>query len=182
MDISKARAIWLTRDIIAVPFGDNRVHASTQFELVASPSAGLQLDGGGGVTVSTEGWSGGGQGNVKYIRLEPPGECLPGDPSGCTPGEVDGGWAREDARSAGDKYPHVRAAGYTCLRLPPDEDVNDLLKCQLVVTARRDGTLQDVTSVQTHGAVDDLFGRGRGKGEGEGGGGGGGGVVTCRTH
>jgi hypothetical protein len=133
VDLTKARAVWLAKDIIAVPFGDNRVHATTQFELVASPTAGLQLDAQGGVTsCNGNGW-GGDDGPVRYIRLEPPGECAVGDPSGCTPGEFDGGWSRDDARAAGDKYPHIRAAGYTCLRVPAEcvDDIPALLKVGL---------------------------------------------------
>ena len=142
VDLKRARAIWVARDIIAVPFGDNRIHATTEFELVASASAGLQLNEHGRVV--NDG------GDIRYLTLVNAG------------GDGHGGWSEPDARAAGEKYPHVVREGHTCLRLPPDLDAADvasLLKCQLVVTARRDGVLQDATSVQTHGAIDDLFGR-----------------------
>jgi hypothetical protein len=108
---------------------------------VASTSAGLGIDQHGGVTSCSD-W-----GDVAYLRLEAP---SPDDSPG---------WSSPSAAAAGDKYPHLRAAGYTCLRVPEHADVRQLLKCQLAVTARRDGVLQDATSVQPHGAVDDLFGR-----------------------
>jgi hypothetical protein len=78
------------------------------------------------------------------------------------------GWASPDAGEAGDRYPHVRAAGYTLARVPEafvrEGYVPWLAKCQLAVQAKdvhadgSHGRLRDATSVQNHGAVDDVFG------------------------
>jgi hypothetical protein len=76
------------------------------FELVASAAAGLRLDRDQGVA--------GGEDPAlvcERIRLQP---CT----AGISDGGPIGGWAAADATLAGEKFPHVRAAGHTCLRLP----------------------------------------------------------------
>ena len=87
--------------------------------VAANPTRwGLMLDGTEGVVAT-----GGGQ---ERIRLEV-----------CTAGSgAIGGWNAPDAAAAGDKFPHVRAAGYTCLRLPAGlaaspHDLARFLKFQL---------------------------------------------------
>ena len=138
VDLGKARAIWVSAECIAVPFA---VEPDTRVELVAASRAGLYVDG-GGVVCGHE------YGDVRYVPLEL-------DPRGWTP---------PDAARAGDKYPHVRAAGYTVMRVPREYAdsgyVPWLLKCQLAVQSKEaDGSrLRDATSVQNHGAVDDVFG------------------------
>ena len=138
VDLGKARALWLSQECVAVPFA---VDASVQVELVASDSAGLTVENGGVVRKHDHG-------DLRYVPLE----LCPG------------GWGSPDASGAGDKYPHVRAAGYTIMRLPlqyvHQGYVPWLLKCQLAVAAKSaEGRLRDATSVQTHGAIDDAFGR-----------------------
>ena len=146
VDLSKARAIWVSEQCVALPFAVDPLAVSV--ELVASSDGGLAVtdQGSGGVVCEH------GHGDVRYIPLE-----------------IDEmKWSSKDAGDAGDKYPHIRAAGYTIARVPKAYVEQDyapwLLKCQLAVQAKditadgSHGRLRDATSVQNHGAIDDVFG------------------------
>ena len=145
VDLGKARALWVSERCVALPFA---VPESAAVELVASGDGGLAVTdhGSGGIVCERE------HSDLRYIPLEI-------DPMG---------WASPDAGEAGDRYPHVRAAGYTLARVPEafvrEGYVPWLAKCQLAVQCKdinadgSHGRLRDATSVQNHGAVDDVFG------------------------
>jgi pullulanase-type alpha-1,6-glucosidase len=146
-DLTKARAVWLTRDIVAVPFHVDPEDLSGVFELVASDRAGLVVDDDHRSLRSVRG-----DALVTRIRLIPPSDDA-------------GGWTAPDAIAAGEKFPHVKHAGYCCLRLPTTPtstpDVARLLKSQIAVAKIEDygdGYVNAATSVQTHGAIDDVCG------------------------
>jgi pullulanase-type alpha-1,6-glucosidase len=147
VDLSKARALWVSERCVALPFA---VEDSTKVavELVASADGGLAITdhGSGGIVCEHD------HSDLRYVPLEIDPMC----------------WSSPDAGEAGDKYPHVRAAGYTLARIP-DAYVTEgyvpwLAKCQLAVQCKdvnvdgSHGRLRDATSVQNHGAVDDVFG------------------------
>ena len=57
-----------------------------------------------------------------------------------------------------DKFPHLEAAGYRALQVPPTVDAREMLKRQLAVTASNAASEPlDATGVQLQGAVDDLY-------------------------
>jgi pullulanase len=150
--LARARAHWTSRDTILwrVPSTNNR-----RFFLHASASAALRLTGRGGV-----------EGADAVFELLPP-----------RPGDRDNPlrFSRDTAR-----FPHL--FGCTELRLPAEAvaEAASLLRCQLAVSVRGGGggggdgggdaqaaaaaaaaaaraLLLDATSVQTAGALDDLF-------------------------
>jgi len=147
VDLSKARALWVSERCVALPFA---VEDATKVavELVASGDGGLAITdhGSGGIVCEHE------HSDLRYVPLEIDPMC----------------WSSPDAGEAGDKYPHVRAAGYTLARIPEayvkEGYVPWLAKCQLAVQCKdvnpdgSHGRLRDATSVQNHGAVDDVFG------------------------
>lgn len=163
-DLGKARAYWLSRDVLAVPFPSlSPTGAPRRFQLLSSDSASLSLGGGGA-------------GGISGADRDP--LTLEVDSSGL-PQEVLG------------KFPHL--AGYTCLRLPgptgaydvacsalgavemaPSADVASedhdrwtesccaLLQSQLAIaafepSARGLPVVADATCVQIAGALDDFF-------------------------
>ena len=139
VNLAKARAHWIASDLVAVPFAVTS-DDGVRVELVASADAGLHV-GDNGV------WSVHEHSETRYVTLE----------------RVAAGWSYSPStQRAGDKYPHVRDAGYAVMRIPddvPDDARAWMLKCQLAVTAHdADGRLRDATSVQSHGALDDVFG------------------------
>ncbi|KAL3700593.1 hypothetical protein R1sor_018615 [Riccia sorocarpa] len=55
-----------------------------------------------------------------------------------------------------EKFPHI--AGYKALRVPPEADTKDLVKCQLALSSRDStGVPVDATGVQLPGVLDELF-------------------------
>ncbi|GAB2222658.1 hypothetical protein Droror1_Dr00016778 [Drosera rotundifolia] len=55
-----------------------------------------------------------------------------------------------------EKFPHIR--GYRAFKLPPDVDVQSLLKCQVAVAAfSSDGVCRYATGLQIPGALDELY-------------------------
>jgi len=132
-DIGKARAIWLAKDVIALPpnfAGGMAGDKSVCVRLVRSASAALTLTGSG----------------VEGGDDDDDGARLVFDPKGLP-------------KSACEKFPHIAAAGYVAMRVQADVDVRGALKCQLAVAATRlaDGTPIDATGAQIAGALDDLF-------------------------
>ena len=177
-DLSKSKAIWVTRDAFAVPSdfltavgdGENDVqdgdasNASTAriFSLVASASASLSITSDGVDAPDA-------------IRV---------------PLEHDGEFTWDTIPEALEKFPHLRAAGYALLRISgiyaaPDF-ARKLTQSQLVLTCKvsadtravahavlisshsffapavpsqdaSDGSPVDATGVQLQGALDDLF-------------------------
>ena len=147
VDLGKARALWVSERCVALPFAVDDP-AKVAIELVASGDGGLCVTdhGSGGIVCERE------HADVRYVPLEI-------DPNS---------WSSPDAGEAGDRYPHVRAAGYALARIP-EAFVNEgyvpwLARCQLAVQCKdvnedgSHGRLRDATSVQNHGAVDDVFG------------------------
>ena len=127
VNLAKARAHWIASDLVAVPFAVTS-DDGVRVELVASADAGLHV-GDNGV------WSVHEHSETRYVTLE----------------RVAAGWSYSPStQRAGDKYPHVRDAGYAVMRIPddvPDDARAWMLKCQLAVTAHdADGRLRDATS------------------------------------
>jgi len=128
-DIEKQRAIWVSKDVIAVPpdFADaSDDERDVFFFLTSSTEASLELTGEQGVV--------GGDATTELREIE----TLP-------------------ARVR-DKFPHLEAAGYRALQVPPSVDAREVLKRQLAVTASDAASAPlDATGVQLQGAIDDLY-------------------------
>ena len=132
-DIGKARALWVARDIIALPpdFAAGMfVGGDVTVRLARSASAALELTG--------DGVQGGDDVAGEDVVL------------------VCDGVLPEDVC---EKFPHVAAAGYVAMRVPADtSNAREALKCQLAVAATdSSGTPIDATGVQIQGAIDDLY-------------------------
>lgn len=129
-DVDKHRAIWVSASVIAVP-PDFALSAAARESVKYSLVSSESAE----LRVTGEGVEGG-DGEPQTLELVPTGL----------------------SKGAREKFPHIAAADYRALELPPSAPVRDLLRRQLAVAAvDEDGAPVDATGVQLQGALDELY-------------------------